>query len=503
MARKRIYNHIRFDGGMTDSPRDTSDLTKLAYISHLDIYRDPSEMFVMPGFTAVNGFSGNANAIKTYQPQDVAGNFGRTFLLAKKSDGTGSKIFQIDVGETQWKASTIHTVSEGADNLVARPFLTTIGTSPTVYFPVELSSEERIARFTTSAYSATWATTSGAPALPSRRNFIRNTPADKVLFTTGNPHVSELSASAVTWVGKSTQDGVLDIATGEYQVAIASGSLDRGRVLLWDDASLLADQKNDAGIGFPRAIGAPSQVFTVVCDEFLTGDASSNNNGDSGMSVKAIRGESINTMYRLRGYRTSDNLLYSTKVGYKDTMTWYTYFATNVGATEFENGVWAFGKGGINSQMGVSKLLDTSSLGIVRQSRWIGDNIWFVGHSGDWSVSRLSDFETGTYNVPATIETLIYGADNPYLKELNGISVVTEDLPAGGSVVVSYRIDENSAWTIMGTSDTTGKRKHNFTKANGTPIGRFQEIQFKIVITGKTAVKNIMVAVTETDDLSF
>jgi hypothetical protein len=127
----------------------------------------------------------------------------------------------------------------------------------------------------------------------------------------------------------------------------------------------------------------------------------------------------------------------------------------------------------------------------------------YIAHSTDGSVSRLDNFETGTYNVPATIETLIYGADSPYLKQLKGLSVVTENLPASGSVVCYYRTDEDSSWTTMGTSSVTGKQKHSFTKANGTPIGRFQEIQFKIVITGKVTVKNIFVAIEETEDLPF
>jgi hypothetical protein len=127
----------------------------------------------------------------------------------------------------------------------------------------------------------------------------------------------------------------------------------------------------------------------------------------------------------------------------------------------------------------------------------------YLIHGGDGSVSRLDNFETGTYNVPATIETLIYGADSPYQKELKGVSIVTEDLPSGGSVVCSYRTDEDSAWTTMGTSDETGKRRHSFTKAGGTPIGKFQEIQFKFVITGKTSVKNIRVDIEETDNLPY
>ncbi len=505
MARKRVYNSNRFDGGMSDSPRDTSNLTKLAYISHLDIYRDPNRMFVMPGFESFSGYDGDPVGIKVYDPQDVAF-FDETnvILLAKKSDGTGSKLFQAASTETQWKNPVSYSTNEGADNLIPRPFLAILGGIS--YYPVNVSSTLRIARIDFSTYSNSWTAASSENATGGNKtNYIQATPANNTYFYTHAGSINRLETSGVTWNFKSSATTVRDLTTSDYTVGI-TGSVagPSGRVLIWDDASLLADQRNNLGGGRPRAIGAPSQTFTVIMDEYLVGSGEeSTTNGISQMTVRALVGETQDSIYRVRGFRNAANDIYSVKTGYKNMMTWYAYYATNSGGSAFENGVWAFGKGEMDSQMGVSKLIDTSSLGAVRQARWIGDNCWFINHSGDGSVSRLQRFDTGTYDVPATIETLIYGADSPYLKELNGISIVTENLPSGGSVVVSYRTDEDNTWTTMGTSDTAGKQKHNFTKANGTPIGRFQEIQFRIVITGKTAVKNIMVAVTETDDLSF
>jgi hypothetical protein len=183
-------------------------------------------------------------------------------------------------------------------------------------------------------------------------------------------------------------------------------------------------------------------------------------------------------------------------------MLWYTRIATNTGATEYREGIWACGKGNINDPLAVSVLLDTGSLGEVSTFKAFGQHMLFV-HGGDGSISRLDSFDDGTFDVPATYESLVFGGDTPFLKELDGVSIVTEDLPSGASVAVSYRTDLNSSWTLMDTSSTAGQRKHNFTRVAGVPIGKFQEIQFKVVVTGKVQVKNILVAMTEFDDLPF
>jgi hypothetical protein len=254
------------------------------------------------------------------------------------------------------------------------------------------------------------------------------------------------------------------------------------------------------------AIGYIEGAWGIVHEQGLFNNTGSViGNGIASVGVSLISGESVVKLWEKTGFigaRFTENDIIPIKGGYTSTMLAHVRMATNVAKTEYLSGVFAIGRNNINSSISVSQLLDTSSLGVIENVYNSGRRFYFA-HSNDGSVSRLQRFDTGTYDVPATIETLIYGADSPFLKELNGISVITEDLPSGGSVVCSYRTDEDSAWTTMGTSNTTGTRKHNFTKANGTPIGRFQEIQFRIVITGKTSVKNIMVAVTETDDLPF
>jgi len=66
---------------------------------------------------------------------------------------------------------------------------------------------------------------------------------------------------------------------------------------------------------------------------------------------------------------------------------------------------------------------------------------------------------------------------------------------------VQYRTEPDGSWVSLGTS-TSGK-KHNFTRANGVPIGKFQEIQFRIIATGKIVITGLSVGLSESDDLPY
>jgi len=503
MARTRIYNHSRFDGGMTHNKRDTSDLTKFALLSHLDIYRDHNEMHVMPGFVSDNGFGGSATGLKVYDIRNFAeiGSSTSIFALGTKSDGTGSKIFERNLSESQWKVSTLTgTTGEGSANLIAYPFFWFSGSD--FHYPVVSSTTAVIARHgpTAADYQASWQ--SWLSVIPTgRTEYI--TGFNSVAYVTKGgiaTGVSSISASAMTANAKTTGINPRSIASGNYQIGIV-GSIDtptRSQALLWDAASLLADQNIQIGNGLAEVVGNPGGIWATVS---RNGNRSPENNGVDNMTIRVLTGESQDTLLNVPSTATINAItdIYSLNGYYENAMLWYGKITRD---SETVEGVWALGKKDINSQYGVTLLLNTSSLGLVENAKVFG-SLFYFAHGADGSVSRLGNFRTGTYNIPATIETLIYGADSPYLKQLKGLSIVTENLPSGGSVVCSYRTDEDSAWVTMGASDTVGKQKHNFTKANGTPIGRFQEIQFKIVITGRVTVKNILVAIEETEDLSF
>jgi hypothetical protein len=509
MARTRIYNHTRFDGGMTHNKRDTSDLTKFALLSHLDIYRDHSEMHVMPGFVSDNGFDGSATGVKVYNIQSfgqAGAETAQIFALGKKSDGTGSKILTRILSGTEWTVPAggySSLATEGTADLLDFPFFWN-SPSGDFHYPVKSSSNTAVAQHGATAgdYNATWQAWLTGIQPTGRTYAVRGFTGDTYLTKgLGASGISLITASAVTSTIKASAVTPAHIASGNYQIGIVGtfNSPRRSQVLLWDSASLLADQNLKIGKGTVQVIGTPSEAWATVS---VGASSTLESNGRDTMSVRVISGESTDILYQLQAVSpiSINTDIFALNDTYQEAMLWYARPEVSTG--EYIDGIWSFGRGSITGQFGLARLFDTSSLGIVRNAHIFGESVYFC-HGGDGSVSRLDNFETGTYNVPATIETLIYGADSPYLKSLKGISIVTENLPSGGSVVCSYRTDEDSAWVTMGTSDTVGKQKHSFTKANGTPIGKFQEIQFKIVITGKVTVKNILVAIEETEDLPF
>ena len=505
MARKRIYNHTRFDGGMTHNKRDTSDLTKLGLISHLDIYRNRNEMFVMPGFVSDMAYDGSSTGLKVYDPQ-AFGTLGtdRIFVLTKKSDGTGSKIFERLLSGTEWDASTTYPSfnTEGTNDLIDYPFFWFAGAD--FHYPVKNAGATTVARHGANAadYTASWQSWLTF-SIPTGRTYQHRGFNGTWYLTKGGAAsgISSITSSAVTENAKTTSITPQHISSGNYQIGIVGTNTlpRRSQILLWDAASSLIDQNILLGKGSTMVVGYPSGIWASVG---VSASTDLESNGKDEMSVRIIQGETPDTFYNLQTVSVIDQTtdIFALNDTYQDSMLWYA--RPEIVSGERIQGIWALGRGEVNSQFGVSVLLDTSSLGLVRNAHMFGYSMYFI-HNSDGSVSRLDDYQTGTYDVPATIETLIYGADTPYLKELNGLSITTENLPSGGSIVCYYRTDEDSSWTTMGTSSTADTKKHSFTKAAGTPIGRFQEIQFKLVITGKISVKNIMIAITETDELPF
>ena len=509
MARKLPYNHTRFDGGMTHNKRDTSDLTKLGLISHLDIYRNKNEMFVMPGFVADNAFGGSSSGLKPYNVQafgQAGSTTDRIFALAKTLDGTGSKIFTRILTDTEWTIPAspfLPLATEGTADLIDYPFFWWNGQADFNY-PVKVSSNTTVARHGANAadYEPSWQSWITSIHPTGRTYSVRG--FDNVTYLTkgrGASGISSITSSAVSVNAKTTGITPTHIATGNYQIGIigTSNQPRRSNTLLWDSQSLLADQNISIGKGNAAVVGNPSTIWSTVSIGAAT-DLESNGRGD--MVVRVIQGESQDTLYKLETISALDinTDIFALNDLYRDSMLWYA--KPEIDTDVFEEGIWAVGKGEINGQFGVSKLLDTSSLGQVRNASLFGESMYFI-HNEDGSVSRLDNYNTGTFDVPATIETLIYGSETPYLKELNGISVLTENLPSGGSVQCFYKTDEESAWVEMGVSNTAGAQKHSFTKAQGEVIGRFQEIQFKLVFTGKISIKNLMVMLTETDDLPY
>lgn len=502
MARKRTYNTNTFSGGMTDDTRNTNDLSKCARVSHLDIYRDPNQMYVMPGYVSDNAYNGSSTGAKIYnfRAMHYTGSASNFNLLAvgNKANGTGSKVF----GKSSPTAAEWNVIGtgEGTDNLYNGTYLH-LGSQ--LYYVTQAGGTNYITRYNLSTTVEDKHATLGAYTMFG--NLVTEKTKNNLVYGTNAGNSINQLTSTVSLNAKSTAIVPMDIQDTNDYIAIFGNRVrpNTTGLLIWDQAGALVDQNILFGAGVGTVIGFPSGVYVGVMSEGLTlqsiSQTANEANGRFAMSVKVASGNTVETLYRIFADNNTDSDIQPTRGKYHDTMLWYAKIPRDDGDYQ---GIWACGKGDINQPLGISILMDTTSLGKVRRMYNFGSHYFFM-HDNDGSVSRLDNLETGTFNVPATYETLVYGADTPFLKQFEGMTVVTENLPAGASVQVEYRTDEQNAWVSLGTSAVTGKQKHNFTKANGAPIGKFQEIQFKLTFTGQIVVKSLTVSLVETDDLPF
>jgi len=506
MARKKIYNHNRFDGGMTDNPRDTLDLTKMAFISHLDIYRDPNQMYVLPGYIDDMSIGGDADGMKLYDIRAMHYVDSKLFAVGTKSDGTGSKVFfKDDPTDTNWQAAT---GGEGTDNLAAETYL--VGTTSSNLFYSTVDTTTNVSKYDGASVTDNVATIIASVGTPNSFRIVAERAFDNIFYANKGGQdtgVSLINGATFTLTQKTTGSIIQDIQTADDTIGLF-GSVNypsRCNLLIWDSASLLIDQNIDFGLGRPAALGYPAGVWVGVVNEgvdIINQTLLAKETNRESMAIKAAVGTTSETLYRLYAPTNTNGKIMPVRAQYFDAFLFYARIPADATPTEYREGLWAVGKNQIDSPLAISIPFDTTSLGSVEKVYQMGTYYYLI-HSNDGSISRVDTLD-GTYDVPGTIETLIYGADSPYQKELDGVSIITENIPASASVQVEYRTDIDTAWVSMGTSSTTNKQKHNFTRiAGGTPIGKFQEIQFRITFTGKIVVKNILVATTETDELPF
>lgn len=509
MARKRTYNHYRFDGGMTDEPRDTTDLSKLALISHFDIYRDKNRMFAMPGYVADTNDGSTATGMKQYDIRAFRYYSGGLYAVGTKSDGTGSKLFTKATPTTaSWSAVAS---GEGTDSLADYTFLNGTSASAQYWLTVDGANDLNVSYYNGGSVTDAYGEVSAGGGDPKDGVSSEGRAFDDTIYftkggvTTG---LGRLNGGTFTASAKSTALFPYDYASGDEQLGIFGFRTfpSRAQLLLWDSQSLLIDQKIEFGVGRGHCLGYVNGYWVGVVNEGLDTRASTffgdESNENASFAIKVATGASAETIYRETGATNTNGVVKPLDGMFRGGMLFYARVPQDTTPTAYRQGIYAVGKTNIGSPLAVSLLLDTSGLGLIEGYHNFGQHHFFA-HGEDGSISRL-DTEDGTYDVDGTIETLIYGADVPNNKELNGISILTEDIPASASITVYYRTDVDNSWTSMGSSSTTGKQTHNFTKkSDATPIGKFREIQFKIVTTGKIIIKNILVSTTELDDIPF
>jgi hypothetical protein len=422
-----------------------------------------------------------------------------------KEDGTGSKLFEkgapTDAG---WEATDN---GEGADDLFLNTFLVRNG--GTSWFATTSGTTTYLAKNDGTVTTDKAATLAGA-LLESTNDYLLSEQAldGNYYANTGNDDLIALGTSAVTDPICATIDTVTDLQQGDAQLAFVGYNTfpHTGVFSIWD----LTANPNETlyryalGMGIPRAVGKIGSQWGVVMDEGIglgsQSQLAETTNGVYGMNVALVSGAEVRSHARIEAATNTNGKIVSSRGTHRDAMLFYARLAQDAVPSVYKEGIWAFGlnKRGMPA---LSLLLDTSSLGSIEKHYPVGYHHFFA-HAGDGSVSRL-DSLTGTYDETCVWESLCFGADSPYRKGLDGVTVATDPLPVGGSVVLKYRTTPYAGWATLGSSTEDGRTSHTFTRIDGVPIGSFPEIQFRLETIGSAGVRGFFVNLTELDDLAY
>jgi hypothetical protein len=493
--KKLEYNITRFDGGMTDNIRQ-NDLSKCAFVSHFDIYADPNRLIPMPGYVDDMHDGSTATGMKQYDIRAFAYSNGLLYAVGNKADGTGSKNFEKNSPETASWTATV--TGEGTYDIYDKTFLRRVGSRR--WYATTNGGNTYISYWNPTVTDA--AATLETFVIDDKL-IVEHAFDDNVYINTGTDDAVRINTTSVTDPAKDTAIYINDIHSGDEQIGLFGHRFYpfRAQLLLWDSASSLADQKIEFGKGRGTVLGNPAGVWVGVVNENVTetgGPFDEEANGDYAFSIKYAAAGGARTLFRMTAPTNSNGVLMPTRASYKGAMLFYGRIPQDETPTTYKQGIFAVGKTRENSPLAVSLLLDTTSLGLVENYYSFGHHHYFA-HNEDGSISRL-DTPTGTYDVTAVYETLMFGSSSPHEKQLGGISVHTEDLPASATVTVKYRTDEHDDWTELGSSAVDGTQIHSFTSDT---LGSFQEIQFRVEVLGNAPVKNVYICLNELDTTPY
>ena len=164
-----------------------------------------------------------------------------------------------------------------------------------------------------------------------------------------------------------------------------------------------------------------------------------------------------------------------------------------------QTGIWSIGRLGDNPfALSVDRLLNndtaiTLTNFVALGFQLLGDYMtlaYKITNSTTFVITRTDD--TAAFTASSDYESLIFNAgDSSLKKDLIGITIMTEPLPAGGQVTVGYKKDAETSFTTILTHDTDDSISDsavNIESSGATLPKDYKEIQFQIISTGNAVV---------------
>ncbi len=123
--------------------------------------------------------------------------------------------------------------------------------------------------------------------------------------------------------------------------------------------------------------------------------------------------------------------------------------------------------------------------------QFLGDYLTVTYKVGNTYVIRMSNIAVYT-TTNSTYESLIFNSGNSSLiKDLIGITLMFEPLLSGGQCVLKYKKDSDSSWSSIFTFNTQNAISYSINSGSGLLPKEYKELQFQILSTGNAKLTGL------------
>jgi hypothetical protein len=479
-----------FSGGVSDSPRE-ENATKFQVSKHFDVFSDPTRLVPYRSLEQDTNDGSTADGMKQYVVKDFlyASASAKLYGLGQTGAGLTKIVYKADATSGNW---TLPASSEGNGAVQNGCF-------------VEYKDYLWGFQGTTQVWK--WGTLSGTPSITNSTTAVGTitSVAQGVIAKDDNLYLPYNNKLVRVNAGGTVQDAVLTLPTnfkitsicnyGNYlAIGCAPISTYNGvsKVFLWNLTSSDVQEVIDWGEGELRILETIEGMLIGVTDRYINNATGA---GKGSMIVQSYSGGSPQVEKEVFTQALSGKTIPLSKAIRNNRLFWAAKLMTNSAGTEYVEGLWSFGRK--NALYPFSLALDVIDENIDTdgiQAFGTAANFFFITHSNDGSIDKTNDAATYAFTSEYTSQIFNFG-DASIEKQLLGVSVTTAPLPASSTVTVSYRVDDETSYTTIGTMTTQGEVSRDIVniESTGLDFSFFKEVQFKIESDGGAEITGIKI----------
>ena len=498
-----------FSGGMSDSVRaPSSNMGSL--IKHFDVFSDKHKLTPYRSTEADTGTNVSSTDGEQYDIRDFQlGIDGKLYALGKNGSGYPKVMKKTDPTTGNWLSSgggnAATAEGEGDAARISGCFIEWQGA---FWF---FQGTNQVAKCTLAGAITNSVATVGATITSVAQGIIAN----NILYLFYNNRVVTVSAAGAVSdnvftplpsdmrITSVTRFGAYLMIGMAYGTATTTPPIGRSIVVQWDmNSTTTPSDTLDWGEGALRVLGSIEGRICGVSDKYLS-SALGLTRGS--MVIRLWAGGTPQVVKEIVANQTvpvdtATVTRFPNQVVIKGSkMYWVASVPFGLStATESTHhlGIWVFGRKSVDSNFTVS--LDYIEEAITNAAFYINSfgaagDLWFINYGASGKVTKTDD--TSAYTATSIYDSQIFnGGDIASYKSLVDVTVGTVYLPAAGSVVLKYRIDNETAYTTIftNTTDNSISRTLPVIASSGATLPKqYKEIQFRIESTGGAEITEL------------